>query len=509
MKKLSQYLFRQINYLYLFFMLFAVYGAIRASNFDLYRISPKFIFTVFLLLVIVFVILAHPFLRQKAVVFLQKGSQFFRQHLVGITRWIFGIIVLLQIFVLANVTSSINWDPSYVIHGVLDIRSMDTYLSINPNNSLFFFVIYVYNKIVSTFIPALNGHWFSFQLLNIFIMDLSGFVLFKATKNLLNRKVAYLTLYFYMFLFLLSPWIMVPYTDEISFLLVSIVLYLYSILNFQAPKAYWSLMVLIGILTGIIYLFKPSAIVYLIAWFLINLLQSWRGKKFLIRKLVILGVLLVSFALPNVAFQQFMRIQTLVTIDSRQALPWTHFVMMGITGNGGFNHPDLEVDKAIADPTLRKESNIHIIKQRLNDYKIAGYAKFLIQKYFNNTDRGDFGWGTDGNGQVPKHKAHNRIQSALRDTYYQQGRKTNIMRFYMQVIWLVLLTGMALTFKVQGKSYLLIGMKLTMIGGLIYLLLFEGGRSRYLIQYLPFMLILSSVGISNWWTNYRQQKLKA
>lgn len=37
---------------------------------------------------------------------------------------------------------------------------------------------------------------------------------------------------------------------------------------------------------------------------------------------------------------------------------------------------------------------------------------------------------------------------------------------------------------------------LTMVGGFLYLLLFEGGRSRYLIQYLPALVPLAAWGWS-------------
>ncbi|KRL52225.1 hypothetical protein [Lacticaseibacillus manihotivorans] len=34
-----------------------------------------------------------------------------------------------------------------------------------------------------------------------------------------------------------------------------------------------------------------------------------------------------------------------------------------------------------------------------------------------------------------------------------------------------------------------------MVGGFMFLLLFEGGRSRYLIQYLPVLLIQASLSL--------------
>jgi len=36
-------------------------------------------------------------------------------------------------------------------------------------------------------------------------------------------------------------------------------------------------------------------------------------------------------------------------------------------------------------------------------------------------------------------------------------------------------------------------LRLTIIGAFLFLLLFEGGRSRYLIQYLPAFLILGTL----------------
>ncbi|ALX88028.1 hypothetical protein LCAM36_2481 [Lacticaseibacillus paracasei] len=74
------------------------------------------------------------------------------------------------------------------------------------------------------------------------------------------------------------------------------------------------------------------------------------------------------------------------------------------------------------------------------------------------------------------------------------------MSFYYQVVWLLALVGILLSLvkvnpvKDKWVSILI----LSMLGAFLYLLLFEGGRSRYLIQYLPTLIPLSAWG---WYVN--------
>ena len=71
------------------------------------------------------------------------------------------------------------------------------------------------------------------------------------------------------------------------------------------------------------------------------------------------------------------------------------------------------------------------------------------------------------------------------------------MKLYMQIMWLITLIGMFITGcsfnmkKIDEKELII---KLTIIGAMMFLLLFEGGRSRYLIQFLPFFYLLSAIG---------------
>lgn len=82
-----------------------------------------------------------------------------------------------------------------------------------------------------------------------------------------------------------------------------------------------------------------------------------------------------------------------------------------------------------------------------------------------------------------------------------------------QLWWITLLVIIALGF--GPRRQLLQLLRLAMIGGFIFLLLFEGGRSRYLIQYLPCLLLLGVFSFERAVVNIRrvvdwyQRKLQA
>ncbi|NSV66391.1 hypothetical protein FKZ02_15320, partial [Enterococcus faecalis] len=250
-------------------------------------------------------------------------------------------------------------------------------------------------------------------------------------------------------------------------------------------------------LLGICYLLKPSSIVFLIAWTIIMGIKLLTTGKLYKKNVLSFFVAMFFFIITVGCFSIFQKQQTIVNYDAEMQKPWTHFVMMGLTGSGGYSEKDTRKVNSLPTLEKKKKYTTETIKKRLEDYGMVGYTKFLLVKHFNNTDRGDFGWGRDGTPQNPTKPSKSEFQTKLRDTYYQQGKRTNNLRFVMQILWIVVLLGMLLSFfvkDIQGGTLLII--KLTIIGAFLYLLLFEGGRSRYLIQYLPFFYLLSANGLA-------------
>ena len=71
---------------------------------------------------------------------------------------------------------------------------------------------------------------------------------------------------------------------------------------------------------------------------------------------------------------------------------------------------------------------------------------------------------------------------------YPAGKNVSVFRFISQLIWISLIG--ILFFGWKYHDLVSDGLRLSLIGGFLFLLIFEGGRSRYLIQFLPNIMIL-------------------
>lgn len=497
MNVISTFILKQIDSIFLLFVGITLYGAIRSTNLNLENISSRVFLLVILLFLGIYIITRFKKGKKILTRLIKRVTNLLQKNALFITTAIFLMILLFQMIVLINISTGIGWDVGYVINTIRDSGDLSYYLSVNPNNQFYFFIMYGYARFIDLFVSTASTYWFSYQFLNIIIMDLSAILIFKVGKIAFNSKIAYLSLYLYMFLYLLSPWILVPYSDNLALFITILSFYLYLKIDVNKKRTLF-LSLTLGLLVGILYLLKPSAIIFLIAWFLITLLKKGMLKAKINRKKIVASLIFVSFFIVTmVGFNQFMEHQKIVQIDQNAAKPWSLFVLMGMKGKGGYDAEETKINASIADPEARHDYNISKIKEVLKGYKLSGYTKFLVEKQFYNSDRGDFGWGVDGTPQKNPPGKSNKFQDVLRELYYQNGKKSGNMRFYMQIIWLIILIGMAMTFKKQSDDPLVLILKLSVIGAFMYLLLFEGGRSRYLIQYLPIFILLSSVGLSN------------
>lgn len=67
------------------------------------------------------------------------------------------------------------------------------------------------------------------------------------------------------------------------------------------------------------------------------------------------------------------------------------------------------------------------------------------------------------------------------------------------ILWIITLIFML--FSLCAKDWITLLLKYVVLGFALFLLLFEGGRSRYLIQFLPYVFLLSGIGF------YKLQKM--
>lgn len=495
-----------INGFYVILLVYVLYGAIRAPIFSLSSIS-NVLFVVFLIVVVLFT--ATFFSENLATFFkkiLNKRISFIERNSASIVTSIVILLFILQMTILSQITVPIGWDVLDNFNTVMAPQSKDAsfIISVNPNNQFLFFMMFAINKLINVFdfTGEFANSWFSWQVVNCLFINFAALLLYLATKKLFHQLIGFVAFCLFVFSIGLSPWILTPYTDTLVLPFVCGVIYCYSILHTRinmslVKKIAW--ISLCGVLLVCCFLMKPSSIIFFVAFCCITFLRGiFAAKSNSMKWLPLLYsfCLILSIFVTYQTFQFFKEHQTIISIDKKQAKPWTLFVMMGLTGTGGYNGEDTKAIYALTTPQEKSDYTKKMIAQRFKDKGLIGYLKFLSQKNINNTAYGDFSWGGDGTDLVPEQESKNSFQAFLRSLYYPQSLKSANIRFLMHLLYLVTLVGMLYSLRQSDEFYLLVILRLSFIGMVLYLLLFEAGRSRYLIQFLPQMYMLAANGLS-------------
>lgn len=473
-----------------------LYAAMRADQLNLATVSPQ----LFVLVLCTLVIFSLLWVRRTTIwYFVRVSYQQVRNHAIIFIFLSMILAATIQVIILLNTNTPLGWDVGSVVTVAIDPSIGSNYVSINPNN---LFLISFYHSIYALFLSPMTSTpnaWLFFQIITTLGLDLSIFCLTYAVKSMFNLDVALITYIIFYALFVLTPYIQAPYSDVAVLFPVSLALV--CLTRLENMQRLWSKIILslvIAVLTAIIFAIKPSAIIVVIAWVIQKLVSEFLVDKSSGRfsRLLIVVCVTLGFVATNPVLSAVTTTYTPIKIEKNQALPWQHFAYMGLTGNGGYNDTiKSDTLKLKATDKMRRYS-IDGILNRFHELGIIGYLQFLTVKQMNNTARGDFTWGVDGVPLQPFRKSRNSFQDRIRSLYLVGGSHTSDLSFYFQIVWVLTLIGILqslIFYKFRDNDWVQI-LILTVLGGFLYLLLFEGGRSRYLIQYLPAFVPLAGWG---------------
>lgn len=420
---------------------------------------------------------------------------FFVLHGRRTSMMFFIAVVVWQIIFIINVHPAIGFDVSDVHEALTNTKRPDiiAYFSLNYNNLPLLLAQHMIAKLVG------STSWLLFDYVTLVFVDISA-ILNIATVYVIRKRQVTAAIYIHAMWLLLFPMIIVPYTDAWVLPFVSGYFFGFVLLNkadYDWP--YRSLgAILLGINGVLAYFMKPSAIIGVIAIVLVELLytlhhrahplttnQVWRGFALIVLLICVAGGSYYTLDTLN-------NNQTYITLQKGRKIPAIHFVSMGVSGEGGYNPKDAL--KMAELPTVKARTNYskRMLIQRLKKMGLLGYAKFLVEKQRNNTADGTFAWVKEGHfineNPVPNEKG---FAGSLRSFVYLYGTRLGDFRFFAQVTWVFLLFMVAFGWRDKRKISQIC--RLSIVGGMLYLLIFEGGRSRYLIQFLPAFLILGTL----------------
>lgn len=188
-------------------------------------------------------------------------------------------------------------------------------------------------------------------------------------------------------------------------------------------------------------------------------------------------------------------------LHSDRELPYAHWLMMGMnntgsegggsTGYGGFNVADLRYSRSFMKNELIKQASISIIKERLSQFGIGGYAAFLLKKI-------EWTW-TDGTYYVPVKLGRHPLKRTVLHKFviFSDSKSSKLFLIFAQMVQAVILSMIfagcvSSLAKGSDKAFRLMT---AMCLGLAFFLLFWETRSRYLVFLIPVFIVMAVKGI--------------
>lgn len=457
-------------------------GAIRSDHLNISAISPE----LFIIIIVFILVLIAYFKSHYLNSLLKKVGQGLIKHQFVVLSVLSMLVIAWQLLFIFKTKTAIGFDVGGVVSQALNGTSTNDYFSYNPNNLPLLFEEYFWKN-------HFGGSWFSFDILSLVSTDFA-FLITVLTTRYLSKKNMYITWILSLILLSCFPYIIVPYTDTLVLPLVSLALLGYFMIkksNHIFVKLLGSL--LLGVFGASAYLLKPSAIIFVIAIIVTEVVYSiFKSKKF--KPLYTVLILLLAFGSGigiKKTYDSYQNKQEYIKVDHSMRKPPLMFLAMGMSGNGGF---DMGLTlQTMAAPTQHEKKEIasERIKKTLKDYGPVGYVQFLLAKNTFNTADGSFGWLQEGNFITAP--ATNNLQQLV----YPDGKHLKDFFFVTQVLWILLILILIIRYRLPKSSEsIAFLLKLSIIGSLMYLLLFEGGRSRYVIQFLPQFIMLASIVVT-------------
>lgn len=326
-------------------------------------------------------------------------------------------------------------------------------------------------------------------LINILCIDISLLILFKIIREYFkkeNHKI------FWLLSIICTPFITyVPifYTDTLSLpFIIGGVYFLLKIIN-DSPKK--SNLILSGILLGIAYCLKPTAIIIIIAFIIFYLILI--NKKRLITRLLTITIVLITFIIPILSLNIYKQVYFDQEKLDKTSFPLTHWLMMGLTGNGGYNQEDVDYTASYIGLENKKEYNLKIIKERLQNLEKENE---LFDFY---TNKALYVWGDGTYYSIAKLNVNPIRENKIKD-YILNSEKNQLFILFSesQLVLTLLFIILGMLFKkylTDKQQTLQVFLNIIVFGIFLFELLWEA-RSRYLVNMIPILLLSCYLGIS-------------
>lgn len=435
-------------------------------------------------------------------------------------KWfIFGLMVFCQLMIwLSFGAVSMGADQESIRIATEDPQKYSDYLSYCPNNVFIAYIYWTVRNLIPGNWPA-NSATLAMQFLNIIVLD-SCFIGLWGSLKRFSTGLADTALLLFMFLFGFSGYTILVYTDILSlpFSVGALAIGLTmlhetgekTVLKGPHLKA-MGLMFLLGVLIYLGYQMKASSVIPTFCLLIVLGYRSISLKMYRHGAICVVACI-VGMAITVPIFSLAIHNHMKLNYNPNESYPVSHFMVMGMQDRGGFS---LEERLAVSKyPTKAEKSRYSAeqIKKRLSDYGPVGYAEFLARKANYTFSDGTFSFGnwdsmfnyleSNQTGVLSRYQK-TILARGIRALYTPTGiRYVNVYLFeqcffILMVVGVISLIVRNIHEPLQGSDGNLIRFWLlfSILGAVAFLMLFESGRSKYLIQFLPVMICAASYGL--------------
>ncbi|MBF0777800.1 glycosyltransferase family 39 protein [Streptococcus cuniculi] len=433
---------------------------------------------------------------------LVKAYRFAMAHKKGLVFIAMGF----QLVVIVSANLLVRRDAAVVITGALEMigkESISNYLTRNPNNlSMFLYARSLYHLF------GFSALWV-LQFLGMMYINGTAYILYRTGRDFFSQQVADSLFTLYLLLLGFSPYVIQTYTDITALPFLADQLYLMIALLKEEQKVNQHLC-LLGLVTALATVFRPTALIIVIAFAMVLFLKG-KWKKCI----HYMAVFVASFGLVFAGLMVSIYHQQEVTIirDETLAKSLTTFINLGLTYSGTDQEDMKEGLLLYVDPDKREEYNngmfateneLREIKRRLRSYTALTFAQHIEYKLAMTLYDGSLNWlyrepedeKTPLVSPLYTYTEKNAFAEAVRQTIIQyDGKYYHYYQVVKQVVWLLVAVGLFAAVRRYHADDRLNFLSLAIFGGLLFLMIFEGGKTRYLLQFFPQILLLSSLGL--------------
>ena len=412
------------------------------------------------------------------------------------------ILFFLLVYISLNIYFSTGWDAGYVLYDAKTVANggiVDgTYYSQFPNQQMLLIIESALFKLNDMFgvIDSENGMMILI-IIQCLIVAVTGNLVYRVLNDFLHKPIfAWIGWGTFCILLGLSGWITIPYTDGMSLFYPILILRCFQRKESCDKNKYgwWGTIVFLsywGFKT------KPTALIIFIAIIIVEGIYKIAelNKTNMISFAKIVTVSFIVLFVSNAIFKSALG-TTGITVNRELDTGALHMIMMGLNdeNDGVWAKKDAALSVGIANKSDRKEMQINVIKQRLEDYGLKGLLRHTARKSLVIFNDGTFAWGMEGKFYYEVYEVKNQfISPLLRDMFYSTGGRYQVVATVEQAIWLAVLflSGCCIFLRKDKFTSVIC---ISLIGIILFNYLFEA-RARYVMIYVPIFIVLGICSI--------------